>query len=81
MPCGALATPWGSQVPGSRGESGLVLEGMLASRDGHVLLRRRLSGDNPEDVGRRLASELLNQGGGELLADWRVEQGASNRRA
>ena len=81
LPCGTLATPWSSQMPGFSGESGFVLEGMLASRDGHVLLRRRLSGDTPEDVGHRLASELLNQAGGELLADWRVEPGAISRRA
>jgi hydroxymethylbilane synthase len=80
LPCGALATPWGSQMPGSRGGPGFVLEGMLASRDGHVLLRRRLSGDAPEDLGRRLASELLNQAGGQLLADWSVEQVPSDRR-
>jgi hydroxymethylbilane synthase len=81
LPCGALARPWGSQVSGGRGRVGLVLEGMLASRDGHVLLRRSLTGEDPADLGRRLASDLLNRAGGQLLADWGVEQDASDRRA
>jgi hypothetical protein len=48
----------------------MVLEGMLASRDGHVLLRRSCAGDDPVDLGRRLAAELLDDAGGRSLEDW-----------
>jgi hydroxymethylbilane synthase len=47
----------------------LVLDGLLAGRDGRILLRRRLSGDDPTDLGRRLAVDLLDHGG-RVLDDW-----------
>jgi hydroxymethylbilane synthase len=73
LPCGALATPSGSHRPDGRERVELVLEGMLASRDGHVLLRRSCVGDDPVDLGRRLAADLLNGAGGQSLEDWNVE--------
>jgi hydroxymethylbilane synthase len=69
-PCAALATTSSSPGPDGRARFGLVLEGMLASRDGHVLLRRSCAGDDPVDLGRRLAAELLNDAGGHSLEDW-----------
>ena len=69
-PCAALATTSSSPGPGGRARSGFVLEGMLASRDGHVLLRKSCAGDDPVDLGRRLAAELLDDAGGHSLEDW-----------
>ena len=48
----------------------VTLQGMLASRDGHVLLRRHATGSDPEELGRRLALELLDDCGGRSLDDW-----------
>jgi hypothetical protein len=46
------------------------MEGMLASRDGHVLLRHRAEGADPVVLGRQVASELLDASGGRWLDDW-----------
>jgi hydroxymethylbilane synthase len=78
LPVGALATPSGfgagadrvePVAPGETAPGGMVLEGLLASRDGRILLRRRLSGPDPAELGRRLASDLLDHGG-RVLDDW-----------
>jgi hydroxymethylbilane synthase len=73
LPVGALATELAS------GE--LVIEGMLASADGRRVLRSRLvgapaaSGTGPRDggdpaaLGARLAEDLLEAGGADLLGD------------
>jgi hydroxymethylbilane synthase len=45
-------------------EGGVILDAMIASLDGHRLLRDRAEGDDPEEVGRRLARRLLDEGGG-----------------
>jgi hydroxymethylbilane synthase len=58
LPLGALGR--------STADGGLVLSGMLASRDGHVLLRDSVSGDDPVAVGRALAERLLDAGGRSL---------------
>jgi hydroxymethylbilane synthase len=62
LPCGALA-----RVSGRAGE--IVLDGMLASLDGHVLLRTRVAGDDPGDVGVTGARDLLDAKGGRGLLD------------
>ena len=62
IPVGALA------VPGADDE--LVLDAMLAGRDGRVLLRRRAAGRDPDALGRELARVLLDESGGRSLADW-----------
>jgi hydroxymethylbilane synthase len=78
LPVGALATPSGfiAGVPDpdaaaarAHGPGEVALEGMLASRDGRVLLRRRATGGDPVELGRRLASDLLDHGG-RVLDDW-----------
>ncbi len=68
LPVGALATA----VAGGGGVEGgeLRIEGMLASRDGRVLLRRRARGTDPEEVGTQLALGLLDDDGGRSLDDW-----------
>ncbi len=79
LPVGALASPSGYGRGG--GDAGrpsaaetaatgdLTLEGMVASRDGRILLRRRVTGGDPLALGRRLASDLLDHGG-RMLDDW-----------
>jgi hydroxymethylbilane synthase len=50
LPCGALATV---AVGGT-----LVLDALLASLDGHVLVRTCVEGDEPGAIGRRASDEL-----------------------
>jgi hydroxymethylbilane synthase len=47
------------------------LEGLVADREGRQIVRRRLNGPltEPEELGIRLADELLEHGARELLAD------------
>ena len=58
LPCGALAVHDGDE---------LVLQGLIASLDGHTVLRGNERGDDPEHLGRVLVRELLDHGGAELL--------------
>jgi hypothetical protein len=43
---------------------------MIASSDGLVVLRHRLSGDRPDELGRAMARYLLDDAGGAALGDW-----------
>ncbi len=61
LPCGALAT----EMPGGS----IVLEALLASFDGHVVLRTRVGGDDPADVGSTAAFDLLDAKGGRSLLE------------
>lgn len=70
LPAGAL---------GRRSGDGLVLEGMLASRDGRVVVRDQVEGDDPVTVGRALAARLLTQRGGAALGDWAGAGGGGAR--
>lgn len=47
----------------------LELEGMLASGDGRVVVRARLSGDDPEALGAALARMLVREHGASSLAE------------
>jgi hydroxymethylbilane synthase len=58
LPAGAHATRVGA---------GWAVEGLLASLDGHVVLRHRIVGDDPGDVGRAVARHLLDGAGGREL--------------
>ncbi|MGH9062857.1 MAG: hydroxymethylbilane synthase [Acidimicrobiales bacterium] len=49
--------------------AGLELEGLMATPDGRVLLRRRGSGDDPAAVGRAVALDLLDGCGGRALLE------------
>jgi len=73
LPVGALGTPSGgpSDTPsgGPGGDGRLALDGVLASRDGRMVLRRRAEGDEPVELGQRLAADLLGHGGA-VLEDW-----------
>jgi hydroxymethylbilane synthase len=63
LPVGAYAQP-DPAAPGS-----LMVQGLMASREGRVLLRSAVSGpaNAPDRLGRTLADELLAAGGAELL--------------
>jgi hydroxymethylbilane synthase len=58
LPCGALA--------GVEGET-IHLEVLLASLDGHVVLRARATGTDPGAVGRAASARLLDEHGGRRL--------------
>ncbi len=64
LPAGALAR----HAPG--GDGRLELEGMLASGDGRVVVRARLSGDDPQALGRALAQHLVHDCGASSLPEW-----------
>lgn len=59
LPAGAHATVGG--------DGSIVLDALLASPDGHVVLRHRVTGDEPEGLGRAAARYLLENGGAALL--------------
>lgn len=52
-----------------RSGPGVVVDGLLASLDGRMLIRDHIEGDVPESVGTELASRLLVSGGDSLLED------------
>jgi hydroxymethylbilane synthase len=61
LPCGALARAAGP-------DGTIVLDALLSSLDGHIVLRTRVAGDEPRDVGTTAAADLLDaKGGRELL--------------
>jgi len=45
----------------------MSLEGMIASPDGRIVLRRSAWGTDPQQLGTRLALELVNEAGGKML--------------
>lgn len=64
LPVGAHATV--------AGDGRITLTAMIGTPDGRVVLRDTDAGDDPEEVGRRLARHLLDDAGGSsLLADLR----------
>jgi hydroxymethylbilane synthase len=62
LPVGALARADGRDGP-------IVLEALLASLDGHIVLRTRVAGDDPRDVGATAANDLLDGKGGRALLE------------
>jgi hydroxymethylbilane synthase len=62
LPVGAYATLDGPAGP-------IGLEAMIATGDGRVVLRHRAEGDDPDDLGRRVARHLLDDAGGTMLLD------------
>ncbi len=65
----------GCQVPvGALGEvrdGRISLQGVIASLDGESLVRGAASGEDPEGVGTRLAEDLLDRGGEDILREIR----------
>lgn len=64
LPLAALARDSGADT------GRLRLDAMLASADGRVLLRAADDGDDPEELGTRLAHHLLDEAGGRALAEF-----------
>jgi hydroxymethylbilane synthase len=62
LPCGALARADGS-------DGAIELLALIASLDGHVVLRTRVAGDDPRDVGATAAHDLLDGKGGRVLLE------------
>jgi hydroxymethylbilane synthase len=58
LPCGAFATLDGNEV---------VIDALLASADGHIVLRASARDVSPVAAGTRVADELLERGGRSLL--------------
>lgn len=58
LPAGALA---------SAAEGEVRIEALLASLDGHVLVRHAVTAADPETAGRQVAGELLDERGGRTL--------------
>jgi hydroxymethylbilane synthase len=66
LPCGALASATDDDV---------IIEAVLASLDGHVVLRATARNRDPSAAGREVAAELMDHGGRSLLADSSLRQG------
>jgi hydroxymethylbilane synthase len=62
LPCGALA-----EIDARAGT--IILDALLASLDGHIVLRTRVAGDDPHDVGLTAARDLLDGKGGRALLE------------
>jgi hydroxymethylbilane synthase len=62
LPVGALA-----EIDGRAGT--IFLDALLASFDGHIVLRTRVAGDDPRDVGTTAALDLLDKKGGRSLME------------
>ncbi len=67
LPVGAHARPCADD-PGN-----LVLSGMVAGADGHVVLRHEATGSDGTALGRAVARYLLDDAGGADLGPWRPE--------
>jgi len=67
LPVGAHAVPTPGDAPGP---DGLVLTGMLAGADGHVVLRHEATGPDGPALGRAVARYLLDDAGGADLGPW-----------
>jgi hydroxymethylbilane synthase len=60
LPCGALASLDGGEID---------LEALLAAPDGHIVLRTRVVGPDPEAVGAAAARDLLDGKGGRAVLE------------
>ena len=56
-----------AEVDGRAGT--IILEALLASLDGHIVLRTRVAGADPRDVGLTAARDLLDAKGGRALLE------------
>jgi len=61
LPCGALAA--------ITGDGAVQIDALLASLDGRVALRARVTGSDPEAVGAEAARRLIDEEGGRLVLD------------
>jgi hydroxymethylbilane synthase len=68
IPVGAL---------GSLDGNSIQLVGVVGDLNGERLVRGKCSGEDPEEVGRRLAEDLRTQGAGEILEEILRDRGES----
>jgi hydroxymethylbilane synthase len=61
--------PAGAHAVVDPGTGAVTVDGLLASLDGHVLLRHRVSGDAPAAAGAGLARHLVDDAGGAALLE------------
>lgn len=69
LPVGAYAVDDEAQDENEGTDEGVFLRGLLASLDGHVVLRASARGDDPAAVGAGVARFLLDDCGGQGLLD------------
>lgn len=65
---GSCDLPVGAFAEGAPGGA-IRMEGLLASADGRVVMRKQASGRAPQQLGAEVAEALLGAGGRELLAE------------
>jgi hydroxymethylbilane synthase len=70
--CNSPVAAFAEPLPGDSGPSkgSLKLEGMIASHDGRIVLRRSAVGSDPDRLGRDLASDMLTNCGVQTLEEW-----------
>jgi hydroxymethylbilane synthase len=61
--------PAGAHAVADGATGSVTVDGLLASLDGHVLLRHRVAGHDPASAGAALARHLLDDAGGASLLD------------
>lgn len=71
---GGCAVPIGGYATLNK-QGNVQLTTMIGSTDGKKILKEKLTGDNPEDMGRKAAHALLGRGGKEILDQAREEMG------
>jgi hydroxymethylbilane synthase len=77
---GAGSDPEEPDEPGENADNArITLAAMIASADGVVMLRHTSTGHDPHELGRAVASYLLNDAGGADLADWSPVPGREQR--
>ncbi len=64
---GSCTVPVGAWAEALEGSDELRVHGLLASADGHVVIRMSRTGADPAQVGAEVASALLHEGGGSGL--------------
>ncbi len=69
LPCGALARPNPNHRGERDGDGSLVLDALLASLDGRIVLTVRGEGSDPEALGAEVARRLLDEEGGSTLLE------------
>lgn len=71
--CNSPVAAFAEALPGNPGSlelGSLKLEGMIASHDGRIVLRRSAVGPDPYELGRDLASDMLTKSGATALEEW-----------
>ena len=68
---GGCSTPVAAYARPVAGDPGsLELEGMMASGDGRIVLRRSRVGSDPLELGRSLAADMFSRCGASVLEEW-----------